>query len=411
VTLPGPTATVLKLGTAQTLAWASTYYLPAMLAAPIARDLGVPVPLVFAAFSAALVISGVLGPWAGRWIDRLGGRPVLMASNGVFALGLVLLAAAQGPWGLFLAWAVLGVGFGGGLYESAFATLVRLYGTAARDPITGITLMAGLASTVGWPLSTLFEAQLGWRGACLAWAGLHLVLGLPLNAWLPKVPAAPAPAAAPATAPPAGAAPLPAAMPLAGAEAGPPPLAHPRRTAAVLAFVFAVTAFIATAMGAHLPTLLQAAGCSLPAAVAAGALVGPAQVAGRLLEFGVLRRAHPLWSARAALLGHPLAAAALGLGGSVAALPFAVLHGLGNGILTITRGTLPLALFGARGYGERQGRLMLPARVAGALAPVVFGLVLEHSSAQALWLSGGLGLAAFMALAALPAPPPRPAAG
>jgi hypothetical protein len=324
----------------------------------------------------------------------------------VFVAGLLLLATAQGPWSLFAAWAVLGVGFSAGLYEAAFAALVRLYGSQARNPITGITLMAGLASTVGWPLSTLFEAQFGWRGACLCWAALQLLLGLPLNAWLPRYKAADADAdagagaaaAAPGVAPPA-------------AEDEPPPLAHPRRTAAALAFVFAVVSFVSTAMAAHLPTLLQAAGCSLAAAVAAGALVGPSQVAGRLLEFGVLRRAHPLWSARAALLGHPLAAAALGLGGAVGALPFAVLHGLGNGILTITRGTLPLALFGARGYGERQGRLMLPARVAGALAPVVFGLALERLGVWSLWLSGALGLAAFSALALLPVPRRKPDAG
>ncbi len=180
--LTGQTPTVLKLGTAQTLAWASTYYLPAVLAAPIARDLGVQPPLVFAAFSAALVISGLLGPWAGRRIDKLGGRPVLMASNAVFAAGLLLLALAQGPAGLFLAWLLLGAGMSGGLYEAAFAALVRLYGSQARSAITGVTLLAGLASTVGWPLSTLFEAQFGWRGACVAWAALHLVLGLPLNA-------------------------------------------------------------------------------------------------------------------------------------------------------------------------------------------------------------------------------------
>ena len=138
------TPTVLKLGAAQTLAWASSYYLPAVLATPIARDTGLPVAWVFGAFSVALVISGVLGPWAGKHIDRRGGRPVLMASNGVFVLGLLALAAAQGPWTLFAAWVVLGLAMAMGLYEAAFAALVRLYGGAARNPITGITLMAGL---------------------------------------------------------------------------------------------------------------------------------------------------------------------------------------------------------------------------------------------------------------------------
>ncbi|MFN6997627.1 MAG: MFS transporter, partial [Aquincola tertiaricarbonis] len=151
------TATVLRLGSAQTLAWASTYYLPAILAAPMARDLGTTVPTVLAAFSLALVVSAAVGPRAGHAIDRLGGRPVLMATSGVFAAGLVGLGLCQGLAGLFMAWVVLGLGMGSGLYEAAFASLVRLYGRQARNGITGITLIAGFASTVGWPLSAWLE--------------------------------------------------------------------------------------------------------------------------------------------------------------------------------------------------------------------------------------------------------------
>ena len=147
--------TVATLGTAQTLAWASSYYLPAMLAAPMARDLGVSTPTVFAAFSLALVISALVGPVSGRTIDRHGGRPVLMATNLVFAAGLVSLGLAQGPASMCAAWALIGLAMGCGLYESAFAALVRLYGHESRNPITGITLIAGFASTVGWPLSAL----------------------------------------------------------------------------------------------------------------------------------------------------------------------------------------------------------------------------------------------------------------
>jgi predicted MFS family arabinose efflux permease len=380
--------TVAKLGTAQTLAWASSYYLPAMLAAPMARDLGVSVPTVFAAFSVALVVSALLGPLAGRAIDRWGGRPVLIGTNLVFAVGLALLATAQGPLGLFAGWVVLGVGMGSGLYEAAFAALVRLYGRDSRNAITGITLIAGFASTVGWPLSTLLEAQFGWRGACLAWAGLHLALGLPLNAWLPKPPpSALAPASADARSDAVQAAPT-----------------HTRRAAVLLAFVFAVTWFVSTSMAAHLPLLLQASGTSLAAAVAIGALVGPAQVAGRLLEFGLLRRVHPLLSARLAAVMHPLGAAALLAVGGPAAAVFAVLHGAGNGILTIAKGTLPLVLFGPSGYGHRQGLLMVPARVAQAFAPWLFGLLLDRFGAQVLWFSAALGLAALAALLFLPKP-------
>ena len=382
---------VLTLGSAQTLAWASSFYLPAVLAAPIARELGTAPTTVFAAFSLALAVSAFVGPTAGRFIDRRGGRPLLMATNVLFAAGLALLAVADGPWFLFSAWLLLGIGMGCGLYEAAFSTLVHLYRTEARGAITGITLIAGFASTVGWPLTALMEAQFGWRGACLGWAALHLLAGLPLNASLPR------------TGPPVEAGPAPAA---AAVHAVPS-----RWPAVLLATVFALTAFIATALAAHLPGLLQAAGASLAVAVAAGALIGPAQVGARLLEFGLMRRVHPLLSARLAALAHPIGALLLLAFGAPAAALFALLHGGGNGVMTIAKGTLPLAVFGAHGYGARQGWLMLPARVMTAAAPLLFGAVLAQAGAGALWLSAALGLVVAAALMALrvAAPPPAPA--
>lgn len=382
---------VTVLGSAQTLAWASSYYIAALLAAPIARDLGLREPTVFLAFSVALVVSAFVGPWAGRTIDRHGGRQLLMGTNLLFAAGLASLALAQGPWTMFAAWVVLGLAMGAGLYEAAFATLVRLYGHDSRNAITGITLFAGFASTIGWPLTAWMETTYGWRGACLGWAALHIVLGLPLNAALPKAlaPVAPPPAPAPAPAPAA-----------ARAQAEPEPQ-NPMLVSVVLSFVFAVAWFTSTAMAAHLPRLMQALGASLAVAVAVGALVGPAQVAGRLLEFGVLRRVHPLLSARLANLAHPIGAVALLFAGPALAPLFAVLHGAGNGILTIAKGTLPLVFFGPQGYGARQGWLMLPGRVAQAFAPFAFGLALDRWGAASLWLSTVLGLTAFAALMAL----------
>lgn len=391
--------TVLTLGTSQTLAWASSYYLPALLAAPMAADLGVSTPTVFAAFSLALVVSAAVGPGAGRAIDRRGGRPVLMTTNLLFATGLAMLGLAQDTLTLFAAWALIGVAMGSGLYEAGFSTLVRLYGHEARHAITGITLLAGFASTVGWPLSAWLEAHVGWRNACFAWAALHLVIGLPLNASLPHAAQGTGEGTTTDATDP-------------GAPADPAPSRETRRrenwTAALLAFVFAAAWFVSTAMAAHLPRLLQASGATLTAAVGAAALVGPAQVAGRLLEFGWLRRLHPLLSARLAALAHPLGAL-LVLGtaaphaGGLAAV-FALMHGAGNGILTIAKGTLPLALFGARAYGERQGWLMMPARIAQAVAPFVFGLALDRWGEGALWMSASVAALAFVALLAVPSP-------
>lgn len=176
----------------------------------------------------------------------------------------------------------------------------------------------------------------------------------------------------------------------------------PLHCALLLSFVFAATWFISTAMAAHLPRLLQASGATLAAAVAVGALIGPAQVGARLLEFG---------SARLAAVVHPVGVGVLALFGAPAAPVFGILHGAGSGILTIAKGTLPLVLFGHQGNGHRQGMLMVPARFAQAVAPWLFGLALDALGAGALVVSSAIGVAAFGALLLLPAggrrfPPP-----
>ena len=372
---------VLALGLAQTMAWGGSYYIPAILAAPMAQELGLATPTVFAVFSAALLLSAFIGPAAGRAIDRHGGHWVLMASNLIMSAGLFALGLAQGFVGLCLAWALLGLGMGMGLYEAGFATLAKLFGAGARGPISGITLFAGFASTVAWPFSTWLEAHYGWRGACMVWAAIMPLLGLPLNGWLlPR--RAEASVAAAVAASPAG---------------RPPGLL----ALALLAYVFAVAGFTSAAMAAHLPGMLTLAGASAATVVLAGALLGPAQVGARLLEIGVLRRWSPMVSATLANATHPLGVLLLMIWGAPAAIAFVLLHGGGNGILTIARGTLPLALFGPAGYGGRTGWLAVPARFAAAAAPVLFGLLLERFGVGAMWFTAGLSLVAMAVLAIL----------
>ena len=371
---------VVVLGIAQTLTWASTYYLPAIIARPLAIELGLGPSLPYAAFSAALVVSALVGPAAGRWIDRVGGRGLLLGSNVVAAAGLTVLAVAQGPVVLAVGWTLLGLAMGIGLYDAAFAALVRWYGREARGPITGITLIAGFASTVGWPLSAYLMELYGWRGACLGWALLHLILGLPLHALLPQV------------GPPSLAS---SGHPAMDATPGPAPGLW---EVAALATVFAAVWFIAAAMAAHLPALLLLAGLGPVAAVLAAAAVGPAQVVARIGEFTLLGRIHPLWSARLAALAHPLACLALCVGGPAAGLAFTVIHGGGNGVLTVAKGTLPLALFGPVGYGQRQGMLTVPARLAQAGAPALFALGMEWWGLGALGITAGAGMLAAVLL-------------
>jgi MFS family permease len=376
----GRLGTIVALGTTQTLAWGSTYYLPAILAAPMAIELGCSETWIFGSFSLAMVLAAFLGPAAGRQIDRHGGRGVLLGSNLLFALGLAALGLASGPWSLATAWLVIGIGMGIGLYEAAFASLTARYGCAARGPITGITLIAGFASTVCWPLSAVMEAEFGWRTACFVWAAAQLVIAMPLNAFALRRPVLERSRVEPTVAA-AGASPSPSL-----------------RALVALATVFALTWSTSTGRAPHLPRLLQQAGASAPAAIAAAALVGPAQVVARMLEAVLMRRLHPLLSARLAATAHPLAALGLLLFVAPAAIPFAICHGAGNGIVTIAKGTLPLVLFGPVGYGGRQGTLMVPARIAQAAAPLVFGLLLERFGLGALWSTAGLGLLAVLAL-------------
>lgn len=373
------TLVVVALGTAQTLGWGSTYYLPAILAGPMAAEFGVSTGWIYGAFSAAMLLTAFIGPGVGHRIDRFGGRNILTLSSLIFAAGLGLLGAAPNLAVFVGAWLLIGFGMAIGLYEAAFATLTAIYGKNARSAITGITLLAGFASTVCWPISALVDAEWGWRVTCFVWAGAHLLIGLPLNRLL-----IPRELGTHVTAPAATAENVDANL--------------FSRSMLLLAFAFAVTWITSTAMAAHLPRILEAAGATKAVAIAAAALVGPAQVAARILEHTLLQRFHPLLSARLASITHPLGVGALLLFGAPAAYLFTLLHGAGNGVMTIAKGTLPLAIFGPAGYGRRQGWLVAPARFGQAGAPFVFALLLEWYGQYVLLFTSGLCVAGFAAM-------------
>jgi MFS family permease len=312
----------------------------------------------------------------------------------LFAAGLALLGFANSELELYLSWFVIGLGMAGGLYESAFSTLVRIYGQDARSAITGITLIAGFASTVGWPLSGWILSYWGWREACWTWALLHLLLALPLNLaidWLSDVKHS-------VIAYESQGLETNSNTPIDSSKEEKAPTL---KQALLLSFVFSATWFTSTAMASHWPRMLEATGVSLVAAIAIGAIIGPAQVIARILEFGILRKMHPLFSARLASMAHPIGVLMMAIFGPVVAPVFAFLHGAGNGVLTIAKGTLPLALFGSSGYGYRQGWIMFPARISSAFAPWVFGLALTHWGAGALGLTSALGALSVFALYAI----------
>jgi hypothetical protein len=345
---PGRGVVVAALGVTQILAWGSSYYLPAVLAKPIAEGTGWPLPWVVGGLSLGLLVAGLVSPRVGRAIERTGGRPVLATSSVLLAVGLAGLALARSLPAYLAAWAVIGLGMGAGLYDAAFATLGRLYGQGARGAITNLTLFGG----------------------CLTYAGLQLAVALPVHlALLPR--------RAPTS--PRVAAPLPEA-----AAASPSPPSPVRdRPAAFLLLAAALTlgSVIQGVVSVHLLAVLQARGADLAAAVALGALVGPSQVGARVVEKLLGGRYHPIWTMTASTV---LVAAGLGLLWADFPILAACLvpYGAGVGINSIARGTLPLALFGAEGYAALMGRLAAPMLVAGAVAPSAGAFLLERVGAS-----------------------------
>ncbi len=369
---------VVALGFGQLLAWGSSYYLLATLARPMASGLGLEPVWVYAGFSGGLLVAALMGPWAGARIDRSGGRKVLLASNLLFALALGVLGSSQGPYSLLAGWLIMGVAMPMGLYDAAFSTVVALYGAQARSAIVGITLIAGLASSVSWPLTAWVEALWGWRAACLLWALLHLSVGAALHRYgVPRL----------------------ARRPVLHArheDTRPATSARPSRALLIMAAALTANGFVFAAMATHLPHLLEMSGCAPAVAISAAALVGVAQIVARLADAAWLGRLHPLIGARLASSLHPVGAVAFGIFGAPVVYGFTALHGAGVGLMTIVKGTLPLALFGVDGFGRRAGWLEAPARVAQALAPLVFGVMVDGIGASALWIS-----AAIAALGAL----------
>jgi MFS family permease len=390
--LSSPPAIAALLGIAQTLAWATSFYLPAVLFPAVIEDLGGDRLLIYGAFSLALLIAGLAAPRTGRAIERLGGRPVLMVSSGVIVAGLLMLGLLPGLWGWFLAWIVLGLGMAMGLYEAAFATLGMLFGRAARRPITFVTLYAGFASTVGWPMTAALLPHLGWRGTCLAYAAINLLIVLPLYWLLPRHgPATPLPAGPGATPP---------------TEEAPPPADWARRVLLLLGVFFTLRAFISATFSVHVVALYGGLGLTVAAAVAIASLQGPSQVAGRILEFAIGTRAHPLAVARWGAVLLPLGVLALLVAGPPAAAVFMIGYGASNGIMTISRGAVPLVLFGPRGYPTLMGKLAMPILLAQAVAPMATAPIVAALPAAMIFAAGGV--IATVALACLLGIRPRP---
>jgi predicted MFS family arabinose efflux permease len=338
------------LGVAQIISWGTLFYTIAVLGTAMRADTGVGDLWLFGSFTAGLFLSGIVSPYIGREIDARGGRRVLAVGSLLGAAACIALATAHGPIGVLMGWLLAGVAMAGCLYDPAFATLHQIAGTAYRRAVTAVTLFGGFASTVFWPLSQYLLDSVGWRMTFAVYAALHLAVCLPIHRW--SVPRAHGHVAH-------------AAHAVAHAAA---------RGGAVfvgLAAALSLAAFIGSAVAAHLITLLTATGLAARDAVLIGSLIGPMQVAGRILEFALNRRVRAI---TAGAFAFSLMAAALLVftqvrGVWIVALAFVIPYGWANGIMTIVRGTVPAELFGHRGYGALLGRLALPQFVLKAVAP------------------------------------------
>jgi hypothetical protein len=390
--IAGPWRAVPVLGITQIIAWGTIFYSPVLTAPLIVAETGWSLSFVMGGFSLGLLIAGLVSPFVGRSIDRYGGHIVMTAGALVSALGLLGLAHARDPVTYLAVWVVLGAGLGASLYDPAFATLGRIFGAAARRPITVLTLAGGFASTAGWPATHLLIEAVGWRGTYIIYAALMAGACAPLYAF-----ALPRSRAILDAAPDATAARPPALLPAHG-------IAFVLVTAAFTAY-----AFVPSALSAHLLAIFGRNGIDAATVVVIGTLFGPAQVAARLTELAFGRNVHPLLIGRAAVSLLVLAFVLLAVFGiSIpTAAAFAVMFGAANGLVTITRGALPLALFGAEGYGRLMGRISGFWLVMQSAAPLVMAFVAERASdARALTLAAGFAVVALACFAAIRRPPP-----
>jgi MFS family permease len=392
----GPWRAVSVLGVTEILSWGVLFYPPVLTVPLIAADHGWSKSFAMGGFSVGLFVGGLVSRYVGALIDRFGGHVVMPCGSLIGTAGLGGLVFARNSYSYYGVWMMLGVAMAASLYDPAFATLGRIFGKNARAPITTLTLAGGFASTVSWPVTQILIDAIGWRGAYLFYAALLALVAAPLHAFVLPRERAPPGSGEKASGEPSA------------SEAKPASVLAPRGLAFLLvAAAFSFYAFVPSALSAQLLAIFQRFGLGTATVVAIGMLFGPAQVLARICELGFARHVHPLWVARFSL-GLLVAAFALLLllhFSAPLAACFAIMYGMANGLMTIARGTVPLALFGASGYGRLVGRIGGPFLVVQAVAPVCLSYVAERSSDRmALLVVAVFAAAALLCFAAMRRP-------
>lgn len=376
---------VAALGVTQVIGFGTTFYILALLAGPIGREIGLSNGAVLGGFSVWLAVSALAGPRLGRWQDEGGARRVMVWGSVLQAAGLLLLSQAQGPVSYYAGWCVLGVAAPLALYTAAFTALTQVNPQRARWSISMLTFMGGFASTVFWPLTSALASQTDWRMILLIYAALNGLICLPIHAMM------------------LGEARGTAQKPADPGETLPPGLPFEAQNIAflLLAAMLTLQALVFYAVTTLIFPMFAALGYAGGSAVFFASLIGPSQVAGRVADMAFAARVSALTTGLFSALLLPLAFAALALlpAGLAAGLAFAVFYGISNGLITIARGGMTLAIFGSHGYGERLNRVMVPQNVLGALAPIFGGMVVDGAGAGTLvplFLALSLASAALM---------------
>ncbi len=360
--------TICALGIAQITAWGTTYYVLGVLAGSISADTGWSRGLVFFGFTVALLAQGVVSTWAGRLIDCHGARTVMCIGTLLVALGLFLLSLVPNEAAYLAVWAFLGVGMRLTLYDAAFAALVQVIPSRGRMAISYLTLFGAFASTVFWVIGHYLNEAFGWRQTLAAFAAIHLLVCLPLN-WFGLARREPHNRGA-----------TPAEQARAARDG--PPLTGRTRTLALMLFamVMSLNGFIFGVVSVHLVPLLQAAGLTAAAAVWVASLKGFAQFGGRVVEIFFGKNLRAITVGRIAIGVLPLSFIVLLFAGGngLAILTFTLVMGAAQGVITIVRGAVPLALFGSQGYGTVLGLIATPVVVVNATAPTIFALIVDR---------------------------------
>lgn len=357
VRLPGVMG-IFCIGMLQILVWGGSFFLLAVVAEPITREMKWDSHWVYGALSLGLMVSALLAPLSSRLVTRHGGRMQLAGSGVVVGVGLLVIANCQSLQVFMLAWIVIGTGMAMGLYEALFATLGALYAERAGKVITGITLISGFATTVTWPLLALAIEQFGWRMTCMGYGILLMIVVAPLYLWV-----------------------LPARQHQQTSKSVPasPTVTVDRRLYLLLTSIFALGAIIMTAISVQLVAVLQGLGYSLASAIGLSSLLGPSQVASRVFQILISKR-HPIWTALVSSVLVAIGVTLVALAPGATALGL-LLYGSGNGLRAIVRGLLPLVLMSPVQYVALMGKMSRPSLIGQALTPLVGGYLFQHFGA------------------------------